>query len=353
MFYALQSPEFLARFASRSDYYKLDQFYYDRQAFYRKDYLACKINIDTEMNEFSFENKDKDLVNRNFKEIWEMIGKDSEPIIKVIKEKPLEEASVAKLCNDEILKMSLAELFQSVFPKQHFNCDYDKNKFDVFTIKLPNVAKVLKPENISNNEKFIIYNNEKYIPDFYALGKLMTKKLFFFDEIGIDNENFIKVNEDIDLNRFSDLVIILNECQPNTKKAEIFLNKLMKKIDLKRIEDFYKEKFLEDLKNLESSKCKDESAKLVMKISEDSALRYVALAHYKKLLKNCNLAFIYTYSSKLLGRNNFKGYKKDKILDEGKLKEVIKIYKKILDGSYDLVKSDFPVNYLRGNEIVL
>ena len=104
---------------------------------------------------------------------------------------------------------------------------------------------------------------------------------------------------------------------------------------------------------MESSKSKDESAKLVMKISEDSALRYVALAHYKKLLKNCNLAFIYTYSSKLLGRNNFKGYKKDKILDEGKLKEVIKIYKKILDGSYDLVKSDFPVNYLRGNEIVL
>ncbi len=154
-FYSLQSPEYFARFASRSDYYKQDIYKYDRIAYYRKDYRACLRNVKKEIREFKFNSREKNVILKNFKIMWNnIVFADMKNIIlyKVIS------------CDNEqhfTRGENVMEMLLKYFRVVHFRYNSEAFKKDFNKISLPDIKLYLKRQHPINNQKFVICEKNK------------------------------------------------------------------------------------------------------------------------------------------------------------------------------------------------
>lgn len=88
-YYAFRSPYYLAEITSISPYYK-NITSYDKEAFYRKDYDACKVNLTNLCNHTNMTEKEKNTVLKAFNKIWNDLDmSNSTPCIAFIKRKDL------------------------------------------------------------------------------------------------------------------------------------------------------------------------------------------------------------------------------------------------------------------------
>ena len=88
-YYAFRSPYYLAEITSISPYYK-NITSYDKEAFYRKDYESCKVNLTNLCNHTNMTEKEKNTVLKAFNKIWNDLDMStSSPCIAFIKRKDL------------------------------------------------------------------------------------------------------------------------------------------------------------------------------------------------------------------------------------------------------------------------
>ncbi len=327
-FYALQSPEFFARFASRSDYYKWDTYLYDRNAYYRKEYDACVNNLKIEMNEFNFTESEKETVLKHFKIMWdELIKPDTQNVI-FFKELDASE-TLGRECD------SVYETIKSYFVKVHNRFDFEEFKNNLQMIILPDIKKFMKREYPTENRKYLLIDNKVYYPDFYIDAKYSTNLYYTFDKTLSDK--MVYIDELIDKNDREKLIILFNEAKPNSIKAREFLNS-DEGITIDEIEEYYSDK----LKNLifDESKQTEISlkAKIIEQIAEDVGLKYVLAKTYKKYFKNISQYYIYEFR-KYLGIKLFEHYDGILVITEEKIKKLINIYKLMLeDYDYEFFK---------------
>lgn len=220
VFYTYQAPEFLARFASRSDYYKWDGFFYDRQAFYRKDFSACLQNCITEMEQYNFAKSDMDVVKENFNKIWKhefecMI----QPQILFIDYKQHKNFECVQ--QTTIQSSSYEELLNYVVENKYYSMDFEDAKILNLKVYLLPIDKFLEKEEVTENQKFVCFNNKKYIPDFYVIGRFAPKKVYSFENY----ENvyyFQNIKRNVEDNELEVLADILMNYHANTKLAKKF-----------------------------------------------------------------------------------------------------------------------------------
>ncbi len=338
-FYALQSPEYFARFASRSDYYKQDLYKYDRIAYYRKDYNACYKNIKKEMNEFGFNKQEKHVILKNFSSMWDnVVYKDIKNIIFF---KEIEENNMQHFNNNE----SLIEMLLKYFPKVNFTYEFNKFKDNVKEIVLPEVKVFLRRQKPISNQKFIILDNKKYIPDFYVDCKYSHHNYYVFNN---DKSPLLQINKEIQLNEFSTLINLVNEAKANTIRAK----KFFKQDSLPKVSDviiYYKQKFEKKLKELEQEQNLDTQCIIVNDICENVGLKYVVSLKYNKYFKDINQWNIYQYR-KYLGIRLFEYYEGIPVVTREKINKLIGLYRKILNSKSFVLNEDIPLKIFN-NEI--
>lgn len=339
-FYSLQSPEYFARFASRSDYYKQDIFKYDRIAYYRKDYFACRNNVKKEMKEFSFNRQEKQVVLKNFKIIWDNI------VFKYMKNiilfKEIEENNIQHFKGNE----SLMEMLLRYFNKVNFVYNFNEFKTNIKEIVLPDIKDFLTRQHPIFNKKFVIINNKKCAHlDFYVDCKYSGHKYYTFKN---NLDALIHINPNPSLNEYTTLIQLVNEAKPNTCRAK----KFFKRAFLPTINDvinFYKKEFEDRLKQLQLEKDMSIQTRIIKDICEDVGLKYIVSLKYKQYFKNVSTYYIYQYR-KYLGVKLFEHYEGIPIITPAKIKALIKLYKEILESKDFVLKTDVPFKIFN-NEI--
>ncbi len=337
-FYAIQSPEFFARFASRSDYYKQDIFKYDRYAYYRKDFKACLRNVKKEIKEFKFSKTEKKFVIHDFKKLWEnIVSKDFKNLIYY---KAIEAKNIHHFNNDE----SLFDMLLSYFDKVHFIYDLDEFKDDADKIVLPNIKSYLKRKNPLINRKFIIRNGKRYFPDFYVTLKYSTKNYYTLKQ---ENKNILKfIDKDATKNPMTTLIEIVNEAHPNSWQAKKFF-KQKSLPSVSDVIDYYKEEFNSKVKELELEKNLSKQLNIIKTISEDVGLKYIICLKYNKFFKDVNAHSIYQYR-KYLGAKLLEHYDGYVSFTKEKAVKLIDLYKKILNDTNFVLNTDVPLKIFNG-----
>ncbi len=100
-YYAFRSPEYLAELTSLSKYYKNIQ-YYDKNAFYEKNYHACKSNLVSLCTHVNMTVKEENTVLKSFDKRWHSLNmSNSTPCIAFIKRSDLAKDSLPNI--DDIL----------------------------------------------------------------------------------------------------------------------------------------------------------------------------------------------------------------------------------------------------------
>lgn len=331
-FYSLQSPEYFARFSSRSDYYKWDIFIYDRLAYYRKDYSSCIKNIKREMKIFNFSNCEKKIVLKNYKLMWKQIVKPD--MQNIIFYNVVEENNIKHFSNNE----SCFEMLTAYFDKHHFKVDFSKFINGLNKIILPDTKKILKKQHPIINKKIILINNKKYIPDFYIDLKYSENIYYNLDK---QIEGMKTVFSKLDLNDTDSLIELINCARANTYKAKRFLKKsALPSID--NIQIFYKEQMTIYVKKMKESKSLEEKSKIAKIISDDIGLKYIISIKYKKPFKDVSQYEIYQYR-KFLGINLFQHYNGIQTITLDKLNKLQKIYEAILRKDKDILNQNIPL----------
>ncbi len=330
-FYALQSPEYFARFCSRSDYYKQDIFKYDRIAYYRKDFWACKQNIKTETKDFNFNKQERKSILKNFKALWKnVVVKDMANIIFMCE---INKDNTQSFAEDEMLLDMLLKFFK----EDNFCFDLAKFKKSFKgKIALPDVKPYLKHQHPVIDKKFVIFDNKKYYPDFYIDCKYSKHLYFSFKE----DEHFETINKNIRLNDKTLLIKLVNEARPNSKAAKQFF-KMQNLPSVKNVVEFYKKEFSIKVKQLEKEKNFEIKKQIVKQICEDVGLKYVVSAKYNQYFKDINQYYIKTYRS-LLGVKLFEHYDGIADVTDEKLNQLLAIYKDILSKK-DILKENLPL----------
>lgn len=331
-FYSLQSPEYFARFASRSDYYKQDIYKYDRIAYYRKDYGACQKNIKKEMKEFGFNRQEKQIVLKNFRRMWNnIVFKDMKNIILF---KEIEENNLHHFNQNE----SLIEMLLKYFPKVNFKYEFNKFKDDVKEIILPDVKVFLKRQKPILNQKFIIENNQKYIPDFYVDCKYSDHNYYTLSD---EKSPLLPINQNAQLNEPTTLITLVNEARPNTYRAKKFAKlKFLPKVS--DITPYYKHEFEKKLKELEQAKNVDSQCSIIKDICENVGLKYVVGLKYNQCFKDINQCNIYQYR-KYLGNKLFESHEGFPAITSEKISKLIDLYRKILNSESFILNENIPL----------
>ncbi len=327
-FYALQSPEYFARFASRSDYYKQDIFKYDRIAYYRKDYKACKNNLKKEMEEFGFNNHEKQTVLKNFDLLWNnVVFKDMKNIIlfNEIEENNINHFSGKETVYDMLLKY---------FEKLHFKYDFDKFVNGFKEIVLPDIKLFLKRQKPIINKKFVVVDNKKYAPDFYIDCKYSNHLYFTLNR----DVPLIYIDKNIKSNDYFNLILLSNEAVANSKQANKFIKQNL--LSVQEVLDYYKKEFEHLLKKLERTKELAKKAEITQEICENVGLKYVVLLKYNKYFKDVS-NFLIRCCRICLGVKLFEHYDGKTEITSEKIANLTNFYKEILTNEASLKQIDF------------
>lgn len=197
------------------------------------------------------------------------------------------------------------------------------------------------------NQKYIIENNKKYIPDFYVDCKYSQHKYFTFEN---KNNALIQINKKAQYNNFSTLITLLNEARPNTYSAKNFF----KQSTLPKLSDvitYYKNEFEKKLQELISTNNIDIQLAIIKEICENIGLKYVTCLKYNKFFKDINQYNIYQYR-KYLGVKLFETYEGISVIKIEKIKKLINLYKDILKSESFILNEDIPFKIFN-NEIEL
>lgn len=345
VFYAYQSPEFLARFASRSDYYKQDPYIYDRQAYYRKDYRACKKNCLIEMKSFGFSNEDKHKVLKYFKYIWDIVISSLETPKLVLVENLPQVLYKHEFTKHQLENMSYFDIYNSFFLKQNFSVERKDVIFNGLTINLPKIEHILKKEHPVSNKKYVFYNKRKFYPDFYCVGNLFPKTVYFLSEqkTEIPNSKIIDLSN---VDEKTKIELVMNYTT-NSKKAKNIMKDWEKEFTIEKLKDVYKSRLKNLVKKFDLCHKDTERAKIILKICKEDGLRYLALVHFNCYFKNVNQAFMYTYT-KLLGSEFYDVFLKSEKINKEDLEHLLKIYQVLLNKPRKIIESNYLTNKIKG-----
>lgn len=316
-FYALQSPEYFARFASRSDYYKQDIFKYDRIAYYRKDYAACKNNLKKEMREFGFNRQEKLTALKNFDLLWNnVVFKDMKNVIffNEIKENNTKHFSGKETIYDMLL---------TYFEMLHFRFDFGKFVNGFKEIVLPDIKQFLKRQKPILNKKFVIVDNKKIVPDFYIDCKYSNHLYFTLNK----NIPLIYIDQNIKNNDYFNLILLSNEAVANTRRGKKFMKQNL--LGVEEILAYYKKEFKRLIGQLERAKELSKKAKITQEICENVGLKYVVLLKYNQYFKDVS-TFSIRCCRIYLGVKLFEHYDGKPEITAEKIEKLTNLYKEIL-----------------------
>lgn len=325
-FYALQSPEYFARFCSRSDYYKQDIYKYDRIAYYRKDYDACKKNIMVEAREFGFSKPEREVILKNYKKLWDsVVTKNMGSVILMCEES---RSNLQKFDGSETLMQMLTKYFW----KENFPYDISMFKKNFKgKIVLPDIKLYLRRQPPINDKKFVVFGDKKYYPDFYIDCKYSEHLYFSFDE---NAKHLLQISNDAAKIDKKLLIKIANEARPNTSAAKKFL-KTQKLPSTYDVISFYREEFSDRVHSLQNAKNLAEKIEIVKQICHDDGLKFIVSLKYNQFFKDINQFCIKTYRS-LLGAKLFEHYDGISVITDEKIDKLLHLYKEILSGNFDL-----------------
>lgn len=334
-FYALQSPEFFARFASRSDYYKTDIFKYDRIAYYRKDYKSCVKNLQTEMKEFDFSKNEKHIVLTNFKKMWCNIVKPNMQSVILYTEKSID--------NKQHFKGNVSpyQMLLKYFTKVHFIYNIKEFNKNTSKITLPDVKQHLKRQKPKIDRKFVMLDGTKVFPDFYIDHKYANRSYFGIDE----KNNLINLESGERVDNKHDIINFINLSKPNSKKAK----KYMAQNNLPEVDDviaYYREEFENCLKTIKKQKDQKGKIMIMQTIADDVGVKFVASEIYHKFFKDIGQFEIYELR-KYLGIKLFEHYDGFVKITDEKINKLLKLYESILKYPQTTLSENIPLKILQ------
>lgn len=170
-YYAFRSPYYLAEITAISPYYK-NITSYDKEAFYRKDYEACKTNLTNLCNHTNMTEKEKSTVLKSFNKIWNDLDmSNSTPCIAFIKRKDLAKnylPNIEEIINNvgqvELVYL-VSKITDSKYPVIRRFSSIDSLNLSIIT--MPSYREIKNNEFLSKEKPKVVLKlkNEEIIPD--------------------------------------------------------------------------------------------------------------------------------------------------------------------------------------------
>ncbi len=158
-YYGYRSPYYLATITSLSKYYENIKDY-DKEAFYRKDYIACKNNLLTLCQHLRMSQKEQNTVIKIFIKQWNTLDiSNSKPCIAFIRRKDLAKDKLSDIDNiisligKEDLYLLISKITDSKYPVVRRYSDIDP--LDIKVITLPSYQEIKSNKFIKNEQKQI------------------------------------------------------------------------------------------------------------------------------------------------------------------------------------------------------
>ena len=355
--YAFQSPEYLSRFCSNG-YHMEDIYIYDREAFWRRDYNACRRNIELLCDEYRFKEKDKNIVLSNFQKLWNSNVKiDEPPAIFIGKRKNIGRDFSQKLkkLNDNIEEYSLKDILY--FFKLGDNI-HDKrlsfiNKESLSYFSLPNINKMymLKSSDKYSSNQYVMYNNKKYNPDIIIFKSPLHNKCIIIDDEAQETQRLndkvfilsvrnavVKVNNYCDIN-FD--ILIAESGKALTKKGSNYIKQKREEFKIKSIID-YNKKLIDNCINYWYEKNNvmqsEEKMKFVHFLLNQLVVKTMAMKKYNKYFVDIDAALIRLIYFSIDKSNKLNRIVKQNITDDNFVEQV-------MNNIIESIKSDYKSYY--------
>ena len=338
IYYANQSPEYLSRFCANGHHMR-DSDMYDTNAFWRRDYIACKENVIKfcKLNKFSDEDLKKVLV--NFKEMFNrVVKKDQYPVIFFGKKKIIGRDTTLKydVIKNNIEKYSFKDIFYHITMPVCPGSIHDKrlakiNIDNLSMISLPNIYRFykIKSNEVLKKDKFVLCNGKKIKPDLLInvpFSKCLVIKIDRVDKIIYDNRCMIipddisKLQITISDNFFiqSIDVLITESAIPLTLKGKEVINKLREKYSIDDICSIYLDKINEMLKNEDVFELNT-----ILQLIDNYFIKYASMKKYSDYYSNISSDKINIIHYKVDNNNMILKYIRTKLIDETTIKDII------------------------------
>lgn len=340
VYYANQSPEYFSRFCANSPNYSRYQSY-DINAFFKRDYKACKKNINDFMKSINFNNKDIKIVNKYFKLLWKLnVKKNQYPLILVGKKSLINRDSTKKynIIKDNLNKFFLKDIFDYIISPDNIH-DIKLSKIDfrsLSIIKLPNLYSFFKIKN-SLSKKYIIYNNKKIYPDLVIDAKYQNKlyivitknkKILFNNDVLFIPNNIDLLKKELKDNFFKERIDLLltDNAIFLTRKGSNLLRKLKNKFSLDYLLKYYKTKINNIFKN---NGVFDVNTTLTL--IDNFYIKYIISKKYHLYFSDALYGIVNVEHYKIDNSNSLTKYKSTKMIDKNKINNMINKVKKQMD----------------------
>ncbi len=359
--YAFQSPEYLSRFCSNG-YHQENTRIFDREAFWRRDFNACKNNIEMLCNNYDFSEEEKIEVFNNFNELWyNTVSEDEVPIIFMGQKKNIGRDysqkfdriynNIDKYTMEDII--ALFELGDNIRDKRLSIINAESISY----FSLPNIHKMYHLTSFDKfySRQYITYKNKKYYPDVVidksplkCIGIILDENIK--DPIMINNQLIIispkKGTNYIYLNNYYkiDMNIFVSESgKALTKNGQEFINSMRKKISIDNIIKYNQNLIQESLDqfNTDYHKLNDEQKMLFVHFLVNQLLvKTISMKKYNNYYVDIDAALNRLVYFSIDKENKLNRIVKQKVIDSefvSEILEIIKITQKTYEPYHDLM----------------
>lgn len=348
--YAFQSPEYLSRFCSNG-YHQEDINIFDREAFWRRDFKACRENIEILCNNYDFSQEEKTKIFKNFNKLWHNnVSENEVPIIFIGKKRNIgrdysqKYDRISKNIDQYTIKdiITLFELGDNIHDKRLSVINSESLSY----FSLPNVYKMyhLTSFDKSHSKQYIIYKNKKYYPDIIISKSPLKSMGIILDEhtrypIKINDKLIIisqkeKINT-INLNSYCKInlnILIAESGKATTRTGQEFINNMRKKMPIDTIIKYNQNLIDESLNYFNNNFCNfDEEQKMsfVHFLVNQLLVKTISMKKYNKYYADIDAALNRLVYFSIDKGNKLNRIVKQKVVDAEFIAELLKVIKEV------------------------
>ena len=335
IYYANQSPEYLSRFCANGGNMS-DTKIYDNNAFWRRDYIACKKNINTFMKINNFSKYEIIIVNKYFWRLWKRnVINNQFPVLFIGKRKDINRDYTVKFKNVEknLDNFSSQQILDYMLTPDNIH-DKQLSKISykcLSVIELPNIYQFYDIKGVIN-KRFLIHNNEKIFPDIIVLAPFQKK---YYIKI-TDNNNILFDKNVIFISRNTDLlkksikdsfyhqnvdILISDSAIGLTIDGKKLIEKIRQEYTIEYLINYYRDKINQIIENTISDVGE------LFRLVDNYYIKYQCMKKYNEYYVNIPAGKIDTEHYKVDNRNYMYKYKQTKLIEEKNINKIVSIVK--------------------------
>ena len=331
IYYANQSPEYLSRFCANGGN-MCDTLIYDINAFWRRDYVTCKKNINKFMKINNFSEYEISIVNKYFDRLWKRnVTNNQFPILFIGKRKYINMDYTLKFKNVEknLDKFSFKQILDYMLtPDNIHDKQLSKISYEYLSIiELPNIYQFYDIKGVIN-KRFLIYNDEKIVPDIIVLAPFQKKiyiKITDKDNILFD-KNVIFISGNIELLNKSikdnfyhqNIDILISDSAIGLTMDGIKLIEKIRQIySVEYLINYYRDKINQMIENTISDVGE------LFRLVDNYYIKYRCMKKYNEYYANISAGKIDTEHYKVDNNNYMYKYKQTKLIEEKNINKIV------------------------------